>query len=99
MKSRQRKSRKKSRGASKRSRTKVSRRSLPRRVKSPRKRSRNEPRKTKSRCQSYLKRKIKTNMNEYKKGRFSSRAQALAVSYSQTKKKLPYCSRYLKQRK
>ena len=95
MKSRQRtrKSplRKKSRGGASRTRTrKVSR-------KSPVKRSRNVPRKTKSRCQSYLKRKIRANMDEYKRGRFSSRSQALAVSYSQTKKKLPYCSRYLKQ--
>jgi len=76
--------RKKSRAGASRSRTR----------KSP-KRSRNVPRKTKSRCQSYLKRKIRANMDEYKRGRFSSRAQALAVSYSKTKKKLPYCSRYL----
>lgn len=56
------------------------------------------PRNTKSRCQNFLRKKIRTNMQEYKDGLFSSRAQAIAVSYSQTKKKLPYCSRYFKRK-
>ncbi len=51
---------------------------------------------TKSSCQSKLKNKIRINMAEYKKGRFSSRKQALAVSYAQVKKKSPGCKRYFK---
>ena len=52
---------------------------------------------TKVGCNDMLKNKIATNMKEYKKGRFSSRQQALAVSYSQVKKASPYCKRYFKQ--
>ena len=47
-------------------------------------------------CQSKLKNKIRINMSEYKKGRFSSRKQALAVSYAQVNKKSPGCKRYFK---
>ena len=47
-------------------------------------------------CQTKLKNKIRINMAEYKKGRFSSRQQALAVSYAQVKKKSPGCKRYFK---
>ena len=47
-------------------------------------------------CQAKLKNKIRINMAEYKKGRFSSRQQALAVSYAQVKKKSPGCKRYFK---
>ena len=36
--------------------------------------------------------------DEYKSGRYKSRQQALAVSYSQTKKISPYCSRYFKRK-
>ena len=46
-------------------------------------------------CRSYLQKKIKKNMAEYKSGRYSSRAQAVAVSYSQVKKKYPACKRSL----
>lgn len=49
---------------------------------------------TKRSCQTKLKNKIRINMAEYKKGRFSSRQQALAVSYSQVKKKSPGCKRF-----
>lgn len=56
--------------------------------------SKSHPKKDK--CYKYLKSKIKINMSEYKRGRYSSRQQALAVSYSQTKKKYPGCSRYFK---
>jgi hypothetical protein len=45
-----------------------------------------------------LKKKIRKNMDEYKSGRYSSRQQALAVSYSQVKKMSPYCSRYFKRK-
>jgi hypothetical protein len=54
---------------------------------------------TKRSCQSKLKNKIRINMSEYKKGRFSSRQQALAVSYSQVKKKSPGCKRFFSKRK
>ena len=47
-------------------------------------------------CQTKLKNKIRINMAEYKKGRFSSRKQALAVSYAQVKKKSPICKKYFK---
>jgi hypothetical protein len=47
-------------------------------------------------CQTKLKNKIRINMAEYKKGRFSSRQQALAVSYAQVKKKSPSCKKYFK---
>ena len=47
-------------------------------------------------CQTKLKNKIRINMAEYKKGRFSSRKQALAVSYAQVKKKSPSCKKYFK---
>ena len=49
---------------------------------------------TKDACEKHLKRKIGKNMSEYKSGRYSSRAQAVAVAYSQVKKKHPSCSRY-----
>ncbi len=35
----------------------------------------------------YLRRKIKANMEEYHQGRWASPQQAVAVSYSQTRKK------------
>jgi hypothetical protein len=54
---------------------------------------------TKRSCQTKLKNKIRINMAEYKKGRFSSRQQALAVSYSQVKKKSPGCKRFFSRRK
>jgi hypothetical protein len=53
---------------------------------------------TKSACNQLLKKKIRKNMDEYKSGRYSSRQQAVAVSYSQVKKMSPYCSRYFKKK-
>jgi len=53
---------------------------------------------TKSACNQLLKKKIRKNMDEYKSGRYSSRQQALAVSYAQVKKMSPYCSRYFKRK-
>jgi hypothetical protein len=44
-----------------------------------------------NKCKKYLQKKIRINMSEYKNGRYVSRKQALAVSYSQTKKKYPRC--------
>ena len=52
----------------------------------------------KSKCRDYLQTKIKKNMKELKKGRWVSRAQAVAVSYSQVKKSHPNCKRSLAKR-
>jgi len=49
---------------------------------------------TKKVCNEFLKEKISINMKE-----FQTRAQALAVSYSQTNKKFPRCSRFFKKSK
>ena len=49
---------------------------------------------SKSRCRKILSRKIKKNMAEYSK--YSSRAQAIAVSYAQVRKSNPSCSRSLR---
>lgn len=48
------------------------------------------------RCKKLLKNKIKINMHEMKEGKFKHRGQALAVSYSQIKKKCPECKKYFK---
>jgi hypothetical protein len=48
--------------------------------------------KKKSKCKLYLQKKISKNIDEFKKGRYKSIKQAIAVSYSQTKKKFPRCS-------
>lgn len=45
-------------------------------------------------CDKYLKEKIKKNMKEYEMGKYVSRAQALAVSYSQMMKKYSSCKKY-----
>ena len=54
------------------------------------------PKKTslKLKCRKYLSKKIGINMAEYKKGRWSNKKQAIAVSISETKKKFPQCSKY-----
>ena len=49
-------------------------------------------------CKNKLNNKIKINLDEYKKGRYSSRAQAVAVSYAQIKKKYPKCRKTLSRR-
>lgn len=46
---------------------------------------------TKDKCKKYLQKKIKENLGEYKRGRYVSRKQAIAVSYSQAKSKYPKC--------
>ena len=59
-----------------------------------RKTSRKVSRKTRKSCESYLRKKIRANMKEYNEGRYASRQQAIAISYSQTRKRFPSCSRY-----
>lgn len=54
---------------------------------------------TKQRCQKQLQNKIRINMREYKSGRYVSPKQAIAVSYSQTKKRHPSCKRVLTKKK
>ena len=51
-------------------------------------------------CRSKLSNKIKINMKEYKQGdkRIKSYIQAIAIAYSQIKKKYPKCSRSLKRK-
>lgn len=47
--------------------------------------------KTSPECKKKLKNKIAINMEEYHSGRWSSPKQAVAVSYSQVRKKYPNC--------
>lgn len=54
-------------------------------------RSKVRSKKLSAKCKKFLQKKIRINMGEYKSGRFKSRAQALAVSYSQMRKKFPKC--------
>lgn len=56
-------------------------------------------RKYRSKCKKYLQDKIAINMNEYKQGRYVSKAQAVAVSYSQVRKKHPSCKRILSKKR
>lgn len=49
-------------------------------------------------CKKYLGKKIGINMIEYKRGRWVSPAQAIAVSYSETLNKFPQCKKYLKRK-
>jgi len=63
-------------------------------MKRSRKRSKN-----KSKCRTYLSSKIKKNMGEYHMGVYDSRSQAIAVSYSQVRKKHPACKRILSKSK
>jgi len=50
---------------------------------------------TKNRCQGLLKKKISINMKEYNSGKFVSRPQAVAVSYSQVRKSFPGCNKFI----
>jgi hypothetical protein len=47
-------------------------------------------------CKARVSDKIRINMKEYKQGVYKSRAQAIAVSYSQILKKYPHCKKSLK---
>ena len=55
--------------------------------------------KNKSKCKKYLQNKIRINMDEYKTGRYKSRSQAIAVSYSQVLKKHPRCKKSLRRKR
>ena len=76
-----------------RSRRRSKRRSRRRSKRRSRRRSRSHKRSymTLARCKTALKEKIKINMREYNNGKYSNRKQAIAVAYSQIKKKYPQC--------
>ena len=63
-----------------------------------RKRSKRSKKRSKrrSKCKSYLSKKIGINIAEYKSGRYISKSQAIAVAYSQVRKKHPACKRFLR---
>ena len=50
-------------------------------------------------CRDMLSSKIAINMREYKKGRFKSPKQAIAVAYAQVSKKSPACKRILSRKR
>jgi len=54
---------------------------------------------TKVECNKLLREKISINLDEFKEGLYKSRQQAIAVSYSQVKKKHPSCGRYFSKKK
>lgn len=54
---------------------------------------------TKVECNKLLREKISINLDEFKDGLYKSREQAIAVSYSQVKKKHPSCGRYFSKKK
>lgn len=64
------------------------------------KRSKRSKKSLKEFCRNKLSNKIRINMKELKSGskRIKSQSQAIAVSYSQIKKKFPKCSRSLKRK-
>lgn len=64
------------------------------RIKTSKRRSKN-----KSKCKKYLQNKIRINMDEYKTGRYKSRSQAIAVSYSQVLNKHPRCKKSLRRKR
>jgi hypothetical protein len=49
----------------------------------------------KSECMNFFHYKIGKNMKEYELGRWTSRQQAIAVSYSETTQIYPKCNKYL----
>lgn len=50
-------------------------------------------------CNRLFQNKLLTNLSEYKKGRFQSHKQALAVTYNQVLTKNTKCSKYISSRK
>lgn len=90
-------SRKRSRKRTRKTSRKRSRKST---RKTSRKRSRKVGRKSKSltkkQCQQLVSDKIKENMEEFYHGKFSSRAQVIAVSYSQVRKANPGCHPFIR---
>ena len=84
-----------SRGHSKKSRSRKSKRSnRASRGHSKKSRSRKSKKNSKKSCDKTLQSKIGKNIGEWKKGRYSSKKQALAVSYSQVRKSRPGCAKY-----
>lgn len=59
--------------------------------------SRKTKKSKKSKCQKMVSKKIAINMREFKEGKmFVSPKQAIAVAYSQVKKKSPLCAKLLR---
>ena len=54
--------------------------------------------KTKLSCRKHVQGKIGYNMKEFKKGKWKSKAQAIAVSFSQVQRERPGCKRVLKRK-
>ena len=52
-----------------------------------------------SKCKKYLQKKIGINISEFKNGLYVSKSQAIAVAYSQVRKKHPSCRRVIKKTK
>ena len=50
-------------------------------------------------CNKLFKKKLSTNLGEYKKGRYQNYKQALAVTYSQVLRKDPKCNKYISSNK
>lgn len=50
-------------------------------------------------CKQHVGAKIGKNIKEFKKGKWISRSQAIAVSYSQVQKERPGCKKVLKRKK
>jgi hypothetical protein len=50
-------------------------------------------------CKQRLSKKIGININEMKDGRYTSRAQAIAVAYKQIAKVFPHCKRFISAKK
>lgn len=86
---------KKSASRRKQYREKASAQNARRRRSGKSKKSRSSKPQTKKKCKELLNAKISKNMKEYKRGRYASRQQAIAVSYSQVRKSHPWCNRYL----
>ena len=93
-KSSKKSSKKVSKKSSKKSSKKVSKKSSKKSSKKVSKKSSKQLLRKKEECNDFLKEKIRANIQEYKDGRFSSRQQAVAVSYSQVRKASPHCRRY-----
>jgi len=60
---------------------------------------RSKRRSRRSKCKKYLQKKIGINISEFKNGLYVSKAQAIAVAYSQVRKKHPSCRRIIKKSK
>ena len=89
----------KRRATKRRSRKQRSRKSSSKKKSSKKRRSRKKrssKKKSVGKCKQLLRDKIRVNMDEYKAGRWPSRSQAIAVSYSQVMKAHPACRRWLR---